>query len=781
VVAKGSGEPVQKAQLALNAVVGGDWRQRYDLVTDDTGTAEVPYPEGTSRLDVGVVSWGWAARYATWIPGRDDAIPADYTLRVEAVTNALGGWLRDGQGRPVANAEVLVSFDGTGDASNRQTPRERFGFQHESVVARSDGRGWWTCAIIPPGEHGGFALKARHPDFRTKTILYVGPSRGEEAEPVKGEPLKRLWAGKLITEMDTGLMLTGRVLDEAGQPIAKALVAHHPFVMKPLLARTDAEGRFTFHKLEPDEFDFTVSAPGFAPEYRKVQVEAGIEPVEVRLRLGALLRLRLVDERSEPVPGAEVGLEEWNEQRHVLKWTATSGPDGTIAWKSAPAAGELELYAKKSDWCYTRGIRLQADGEEHVISMRRARVLTGRVTDAASGQPIPEVRAFPGYGDDKDCWERLDTRRGTDGTFTVRFEEMEEPWRVRVEAEGYEPFVSQPLPVDGAGTLDVTLRRLDLEQSVRGVVWRPDRQPAVKAEVTLLTLEHDATLDGCRFRREAGDERVLTTDDEGRFRFRPDPKAHTLVAVSTHGFARVRVRDPRQPLAVLLEPWGRIEGTVDAQVRARPMKHVSLDSRVPYEYDGRLRTVFKPAVPEADGQFAFEFVPPDVPLCLSICAGPGLPYHHRTPVSISPGQTTNVVIADRGWGVKGRLATVEAPPPSWPNSAYLDNAVKMPPAPRGLSEDQRRLWLVDFADSDAGQRQLVEHVSVTLTVAPDGSFERADGLPAGSYRLRAFVQGSELRCQVTLPELPDGGGLGVYDLGTVVLKKVRRAGNDSAE
>ena len=257
-----TGEAVTNAQLAVATGANAEWKERYDLTTDANGTAEVPCPPGTGRLDVGVLSWGWAARFATWIPGRYDPIPAESTLQVERVTNSMGGWLRDAQGRPVANAEITASFHGTGDASNRETPRERFGFVGDPVVARSDARGWWTCAIIPPKQHDGFTLKANHPGFRPATIIYGVPAGTNGSV---NEALEPLWAGKLITRMEASPPLTGRVLDESGQPIARALIAHDPFASNPLSVQTDANGFFSI-VADPGEndFDFTVSAPGFA-------------------------------------------------------------------------------------------------------------------------------------------------------------------------------------------------------------------------------------------------------------------------------------------------------------------------------------------------------------------------------------------------------------------------------------------------------------------------------------------------------------------------------------
>ncbi len=771
VVAKDTGEAVALAPLAVNTVADDGWKQRFDLATDENGFTDVPYPASAGRLDVGVLSSGWAARFVTWTPGHADAVPSDYTLRLDRLTNSMGGWLRDAQGRPVANAQVTVSFGSTGDYANRETPRERPGVMGEAPVARSDAQGWWTCAVIPPEGNGGFQLTARHPDFRPTEI--ISGYSGNTVDAGKTRRLQLLWSGRLVTPMDGGVILIGRALDEAGHPIAGAQVEHEPFAdsVHAIFAEADADGYFAFSKLAPSDFDFVVKAAGFTPEYRSVSVRDGMGPVEVRLSPGALLRLRLVDERGDPVGGATVSLEQWGEHRQKLKWSAESDPDGRIEWNSAPRDGELELYAKKPDWCYTRDIRFKADGEEHDITMRQALEVTGRVTDAATGQPVAEAKAFPGYGEGEHAWERLDTRHSADGHYTVRFEENKMPWRVRVEADGYAPFVSDPLPADFGGALAVQLQPLDPAKTITGTVLRPDGQPAVGAEVALLTLEHNVQLTGTHFRSTTRPDLIKTTDARGSFWFNADPEAHTVVAASSNGFVRVRICGPRRPITMQLQPWGRIEGGIDPSARTRPIEGVMLEDPVVANYEGRVDLGFPQAKPDAEGRFAFDLVPP-VTLCLWLNSGVGLPFHNATVLRVPPGETTNVVIVETGWWVKGRLVA-DGPTPDWSKAvvfAELDAGVPEPQPPASLTGDAARLWLVDFWDSDAGRWQAATNTSMKLNVEADGSFCSESTRPPGECRLRVATTFGYFERILRISAPPDGTGA-FCDLGAVRLVK----------
>lgn len=542
-LAQDTGAPIPEARVALNVVSGDEWLQRYDLATDERGVAAVPYPAEAVRIDVGVLAWGWAARYLPWFPDRDGPIPADYTLRLERTGDTIGGWIRDGDGQPVADAVVSGRLGRTGDAANRETPRERFGFQGEAPLARTDRNGFWTAGVIPRASHEGFQLWARHPGFSKIFITTAAPAR--TADEQSTALLDPLWSGQLVTLARRGVTLTGRVLDEAGTPLAGARIVHAPFSLEAIGVETSVEGWFAIPGLEPGSFDFTVTASGFAPRYQEVILGEDAPPEEIRLEPGSTLRLRVVDEAGAPVPGATVGLEQWGVRRHKLKWVEETGAEGGLVWDSAPGGVDLDLYARKAGWCYTRDLKLQADGLEHTLVMRPALTVTGRVIDADLGQPVLAVKAFPGYGTEEHCWERLDTRRAHDGTFRVVFSEKRDPWRIRVEAEGYAPFVSEELKPDFAGPLEVQMKPLDAATAVSGMVLQPDGQPAAGVEVALLTLEHSVVVNGTRFASSPEDRLVVPTDAEGRFRFPPDGMAHTAVAVGDPGFALTSVRCPR--------------------------------------------------------------------------------------------------------------------------------------------------------------------------------------------------------------------------------------------
>jgi hypothetical protein len=351
--------------------------------------------------------------------------------------------------------------------------------------------------------------------------------------------------------------------------------------------------------------------------------------------------LRVVDEGGLEVPEATVGLEQWGEYRGVLEWRAKTDWDGRLEWSSAPRDAELELYARKDGFCYTRRVTVKVDGEEHLIRLRHALDVFGRVVDTESGLAVRDFKALPAYGNNQTYsydselrWFGGETVRGTNGLFKLTFIENQLPWQVRLVADGYEDWTSEPLQTNVSNvTLDIALKRAALEESVRGMVLKPDGTPAIGAQVALLSLEHNVSL--LRTVEFKGNRRWLTLCDEnGEFRFSVNRSAHSVAAVSRDGYANVRVRDARQPVTLQLQPWGRVEGVVDPGAGRLPVESIELYDPASDNYQGRVSLLGTYSTKaDSSGHFTFENVPPGE-FSVFINSLRGIPYHHQTPLTV---------------------------------------------------------------------------------------------------------------------------------------------------
>lgn len=142
--------------------------------------------------------------------------------------------------------------------------------------------------------------------------------------------------------------LTGRVLNQAGQPIVgakvelgpnryaadfwiegkeldKLKVQPQPLPLSPPvlgyqailkekgcpIAGTDASGRFEFETVKLAEYTLTVEAEGFTPQWRHINVapESQTHTQDFQLKAGRSIRGQVVDERGSPVGGACVVLD----------------------------------------------------------------------------------------------------------------------------------------------------------------------------------------------------------------------------------------------------------------------------------------------------------------------------------------------------------------------------------------------------------------------------------------------------------------------------------------
>src|SRR5438067_2318913 len=94
-----------------------------------------------------------------------------------------------------------------------------------------------------------------------------------------------------------GVIVRGRVTDPDGRPVKDAIVIRgdDPYGSR-LTSKfpTDAEGRFRLPALPPGQTTLTVLAAGWAPQLRRVNLQADLPPQDFRLAPGQPIRPRVV-------------------------------------------------------------------------------------------------------------------------------------------------------------------------------------------------------------------------------------------------------------------------------------------------------------------------------------------------------------------------------------------------------------------------------------------------------------------------------------------------------
>jgi RNA polymerase sigma factor (sigma-70 family) len=745
-IAADTGKGIQVAWVPVSYVADGEWTRREDLVTDTNGFCGVPLPRGKlSRLDVGVLQDGFVEKFYTW---RDDSgvpLPLVYVLRLERAV-AVGGHVQDSSGLAISNAQVGFSFYGTGDATFREPAAERLGFVGEPVTAsKTDAQGNWRCALTPPG-YTDFSIVVQHPSYVERTFA----AQTTTESVTGGVRMNDLLNGKSVMILDPGFQLRGFVLDDAGNPLSGARVSSmNNLNFRQDGEKTEANGAFCINSLARGTAQISAWAKGFAPALQSVQVTANSREVVFRLNRGNRVPIRITDQDGTGIPGAGATVD--LPISHNAQFNVTTDPKGRAVFEGIPtnALGGLFCHIGAKGYFYLRDVKLDPGQGESRIQLIKSLHVSGTVVDADTGEAVMDFKAIPCRGEDSSGYDLSETKHGLVGAYTVDFSEPGPPFRVRVEAEGYEPAMS-PCMADYPSQQEQNfqLRRKSKGRAICGRVLLPGGQPAANTQVALLTFEQGATLYHGTFKRNDGSI-LTTTDAQGEFKFDPDPQAHTLVAADpSNGFGLLRLHTSTQPFEVQLQPWGRLEGRVMLSGRPAPHEQVFINFELPAYRSVRdgLYAASDFTTTDADGHFGCELVRPgDVTLFLS--QGSGRPLSHQTVAEVHCGETSQVQIGGDGRLVTGKFVMSDGRKVDWTTQLMIGSLatnLKTPATqpPPDSHDFAARVKLLEFFDQSKEWRAYERAAgSFPLQVAADGSFT-ADSIPPGAYRLTARIADS---------------------------------------
>lgn len=359
-------------------------------------------------------------------------------------------------------------------------------------------------------------------------------------------------------ELETGVHLSGRVVDSNGHPVAGARVSTSGRELggglvllagagaTQLLATTDGAGQFEIDRLaagpwrlrvESDEhpvaqLDGETSRPGERVDGLVVELEAGFEIAGriTGLPFDASDDLRVVARREMPSDGA-IALR--IDELGVLDGRgAPIASDGTfrIRGLSADTAYTVRAVEGRSTWNpESRSSRVTAQAGDLDVQLVYAHpaAIEFQVADAQTGEPITEMNIEAGAG-----WRRplLDERGRPRTVFPdgrVRIEDFggldtlqgDRPVTARVGALGYELWESEPVRLVEGQVVDLGTIYLDEAPVVRlKVAELASGDPIAGARVTLSPWEEPG-MAGNGFTREVriavsadgGDETVTST------------------------------------------------------------------------------------------------------------------------------------------------------------------------------------------------------------------------------------------------------------------------------
>ena len=382
---------------------------------------------------------------------------------------------------------------------------------------------------------------------------------------------------RLVANDLAPLTVTGTVTDEAGKPIAGAVVRarFRNSLSKSNTIRqavTGGDGVYHVDGREPGMALVAVRAKDRGIDMREVLIEHGMSQVSFQLNPGRTVRIRVLDERNHPIPKASVELF-WPLEDEpgsiklddVIPDVANPGTDERGMWEFREAAArELYLSINRPGAMRTIVPSVTPRREEYIFHPPPALVISGKVIDKESRWPIEHFRVVPGGHASANEWKwwRNDSREGVHGRYRISeatsyaFDHI-----VRIEADGYRPVVSRDMTNnEGNVALDFELIK---GQDLDAVVVSPAGRPAVKSKVAI-------GIDGSEIRIRNGEIDPQTNaafqeaDAGGRFHFPPQLPGYFLVITHPSGYAVYRPALRSNPRVINLDPWTRVEGTYRA-------------------------------------------------------------------------------------------------------------------------------------------------------------------------------------------------------------------------
>ncbi len=249
--------------------------------TDEQGQFRFPpLSAGTYRVVVAHADYVWTGDSTAEVQGEVESYVGNFTLFAGA---KLHGRVIDSRSDPVASATI------TALGSGAEAPER---------TAISDTGGRFQLSGLA---HDLVQLRVRADGHPPVAVFAVRPGADEP----------------LVVELSAGALLTGRVTDDAGAPVAAASVWLLPdsenrgqtFAWNPrdYATQTNGEGRFRFENVAPGRWSLGASNAQSRASADGIELQAGWErDVDLRLREPSVLSITVTDDSKRPVAGASV-------------------------------------------------------------------------------------------------------------------------------------------------------------------------------------------------------------------------------------------------------------------------------------------------------------------------------------------------------------------------------------------------------------------------------------------------------------------------------------------
>lgn len=270
-VVDSAGEPVAFASMSIGlagdslGVAGSDADGFFELMAPQAGrfTLFVFDPNSDRRTSLSVQA-----------PGTDVVVELPATVRIS-------GRVVDGEtGEPVPGAWITSTMVGR--------PSDHFG------NARSGLDGSYSIDVH---EAGTYQLEVQVDGYRKIDPVEIQVAAGEGSAEV-------------VIELERGLSVSGRVVDPGGEAVVAAQIRATQVddQGREVIVRdtTDPDGAFELNGLAGGSVELSVSAEGFVPSDRSIELDGDMADLVVEIDPGAVLHGRVVDGNGKPLSSVRI-------------------------------------------------------------------------------------------------------------------------------------------------------------------------------------------------------------------------------------------------------------------------------------------------------------------------------------------------------------------------------------------------------------------------------------------------------------------------------------------